>query len=149
MSSMADPPDPHHCAQVIIPADPMAVRDGLRALFDTILLRSLPEDGRGTAEIVLAAALNNIVEHAYGPTDGPLRLTLMRGRRRLICRLVDRGRPMPGLSLPQADLPPDDSLAEGGYGWFLIHSLSQRLVYRRIAGINHLFIVLAANSSDA
>ena len=130
-------------------ADAMAVRTALMHARAAPVLRDLPTDTADCCELVLAEAMNNIVEHAYGPTDGPLRLTLMRGRRRLICRLVDRGRPMPGLSLPQADLPPDDSLAEGGYGWFLIHSLSQRLVYRRIAGINHLFIVLAANSSDA
>ena len=149
MACMAYPAAPHLCAQVVIPADPLAVREGLKALFDTILLRSLPEDRRGTAEIVLAEALNNIVEHAYAESGGPVRLTLMRARRRVICRLLDRGQPLPGLTLPRGALPVSDSPREGGYGWFLIHSLSQRLIYRRSAGTNRLFIVVPANNRAA
>lgn len=150
MASMADPPDPHLCAQVIIPADPMAVRDGLRALFDTILLRSLPEDGRGTAEIVLAEALNNIVEHAYARHSGEIEITLRLRGQDLVCSILDSGLPMPRETLPEGRLVPfveTDDLPEGGFGWFLIRTLSQDLDYRRVDGRNLLSFRLATNQS--
>lgn len=128
------------------------VREALLCLRRASVLHGLSADAIKCCELVLAEAMNNIVEHAYGDVDGPLRLTLMRGRHRVICRLMDCGRPMPGLTLPPCRLPapdaPDDSLAEGGYGWFLIHSLSQRLHYRRAEGMNRLFIVVP-DTSDA
>lgn len=150
MSSMADPPDPHHCAQVIIPADPMAVRDGLRALFDTILLRSLPEDGRGTAEIVLAEALNNIVEHAYARHSGDIEITLRLRGQDLVCSILDSGLPMPRETLPEGrlvSLENTDDLPEGGFGWFLIRTLSHDLDYRRVDGRNLLSFRLVTDQS--
>ena len=59
-------PDPS--TRLTIPGDPMAVRAGLRSLFDTILLRGLTAEDRSAAEIVLAEALNNIVEHEATPS---------------------------------------------------------------------------------
>ncbi|OYU20074.1 MAG: anti-sigma factor [Rhodobacteraceae bacterium PARR1] len=128
----------------------MEVRLVLTRLRRASVLRGLSPESAESCELVLAEAMNNIVEHAYGGGDGSLRLTLLRGRHHVICRLLDRGRPLPGLTLPPGRLPPqDDSPAEGGYGWFLIHSLSQRLHYRRADGMNRLFIVVTANSRAA
>jgi serine/threonine-protein kinase RsbW len=141
MGSMADPPDPRLCAQVVIPADPVTVRDGLKALFDTILLRSLPEDGRGTAEIVLAEALNNIVEHAYARQSGDIEITLDLRGQDLVCRILDSGLPMPKDGLPEGrlvTLAETATLPEGGFGWFLIRTLSRDLDYRREGGRNLL-----------
>lgn len=126
--------------RIVIPGDPMAVRHGLLALFDTILLRNLPEDGRGTAEIVLAEALNNIVEHAYARHQGDIEITLKLSPSGLVCRIVDTGVPMPEGALPAGTLKPfaeDDDLPEGGFGWFLIRTLSRDLEYRR-EGMNNL-----------
>jgi serine/threonine-protein kinase RsbW len=150
MANLAAPPDPHLCAQAIIPADPVAVRDGLRALFDTILLRSLPEDGRGTAEIVLAEALNNIVEHAYARHSGDIEITLRLRGPDLVCNILDSGLPMPRETLPEGRLVPladTDDLPEGGFGWFLIRTLSHDLDYRRVDGRNLLSFRLITNQS--
>lgn len=126
------------------------VRQALLRLRRASVLHGLSADAVECCELVLAEAMNNIVEHAYGDADGSLRLTLLRGRHRVICRLMDCGRPMPGLTLPPCRLPvQDDSLAEGGYGWFLIYSLSKRLHYRRADGMNRLFIVVPDNSDAA
>lgn len=38
---------------------------GLQEMFSSDLLMALSEGSRGTVEIVLAEALNNVVEHAY------------------------------------------------------------------------------------
>lgn len=137
-------------AKVTIPGDQMAVRNGLRALFDTILLRSLPEDGRGTAEIVLAEALNNIVEHAYSSHDGEIEITLHLRQNELVCRISDSGLPMPDEKLPAGLLAPlenNTDLPEGGFGWHLIRTLSKDLDYRRENGRNLLSFRLDTQQS--
>lgn len=151
---MAGPSDKAPCpivsTHVTIPGDPMAVREGLKALFDTIVLRSLPEDGRGTAEIVLAEALNNIVEHAYARHPGDIEITLHLRPNELICRITDTGLPMPNDQLPEgkpASVNPADDLPEGGFGWFLIRSLSHDLLYRREEGRNLLSFRLETGQS--
>ncbi len=142
---------PTVCTHVTIPGDPLAVREGLKALFDTIVLRSLPEDGRGTAEIVLAEALNNIVEHAYARHPGDIEITLQLCPNELICRITDTGLPMPNAQLPEgklARLAPSDDLPEGGFGWFLIRTLSRDLRYHREDGRNQLSFRLDTRQSQ-
>lgn len=135
-----------------IPGHQTAVRDGLRALLDTLLLRSLPEDGRGTAEIVLAEALNNIVEHAYAHHDGEIEVSLQLQQNELLCHISDSGLPMPGGKLPDGILAPlgaFEDLPEGGFGWHLIRSLSKDLRYRRDGGRNLLSFRLDTQQSPA
>lgn len=126
---------------VMIPGDPVGVREGLRAVFAADLLRDIAECDRGTAEIVMAEVLNNIVEHAYAGLPGVIELKLQRRAAELICQVEDAGRPMPGARLPEgglADFSTPDNLPEGGFGWHLIRSLARGLSYRRIAGRNVL-----------
>jgi serine/threonine-protein kinase RsbW len=129
-----------HCLQLVIPADTLAVRDALTRMCDALILRNLPEGDRGTVEIVLAEVLNNIVEHAYADDTGEIEITLRRAPEGLICQIVDQGRRMPDDRLPEGKLPPiaEDDLPEGGFGWHLIRTLSQELVYSRSQGRNRL-----------
>ncbi|MDP4034535.1 MAG: ATP-binding protein [Pseudorhodobacter sp.] len=139
------------CARIVISADPTAVREGLRALFDTLLLRGLSMAKRGTVEIVLAEALNNIVEHAYADAGGKIELTLQLHHAELVCQIEDKGRPMPGGSLPAGELhviEGQESPPEGGFGWHLIRTLSRDLHYRRIDGRNQLSFRLDAGQSS-
>lgn len=140
------PSDPPEGLCLKIPADDLAVRAALRALFDTLMLRALPEATRGTAELVLAEALNNIVEHACSPAGSEIELTLSHADGALTCQIVDRGRPMPGAALPDGTLPPldPDDLPEGGFGWYLIRTLSEELHYERRPGRNRLTFRLPA-----
>lgn len=134
-------PDPGQAALgLVIPAEAAAVRAALRALFAAPMLQHLPEDTRGTAEVVLAEALNNIVEHAYAETGGTIEITLEPAPGGLACRIVDHGRPMPDGQLPRGVLPHADpgDPPEGGFGWYLIRSLSQDLHYARTDGRNLL-----------
>ena len=145
------PTPPSHAAKLTIPGDQMAVRNGLRALFDTILLRSLPEDGRGTAEIVLAEALNNIVEHAYSSHDGEIEITLQLRQNELVCKISDTGLPMPDEKLPAgilAPLEPPTDLPEGGFGWFLIGHLTQSLTYFRENDRNYVAFTVPKAAPD-
>ena len=127
--------------RLTIPGDPLAVRAGLRSLFDTILLRGLTAEDRGAAEIVLAEALNNIVEHAYSNSHGEIDITLQLRQTELICTIVDTGKPMPDDTLPEGNLVPLGAvkdLPEGGFGWHVIRTLSKDLHYQRQNGRNQL-----------
>lgn len=113
----------------------------------------LPEEACGRSEIVLAEALNNIVEHAYaGCAGGEIRLRLEVSASQIAVTLTDRGRALRGLDLP-AGRRPDldlscDALPEGGFGWFLIRELSESLEYSRRDGCNFLTLRLPRRSPD-
>lgn len=116
-------------------AEPLAVRDALRAAVARFARRMGPDDA-GTLELTLAEVLNNVVEHAYaGLGAGPIDLTLCHAGGRLHCRIEDHGHPMPrlaamGRAMPATDVACTD-LAEGGWGWALVRSLTEGLAYRR------------------
>lgn len=108
-----------------------------------------PEDV-DTIQIIIAEALNNVVEHAY-PEDKPGDVNLIVRRRRgaLMCEIKDRGRPMPNGRVPVGDHPMHrengEPMPEGGYGWFLIRELVRDLIYDRKNGENVLFMTFAAS----
>jgi len=126
--------------QLTIPGHAEAVSAGLRALLDACVMRNLPDEGRGTAELVLAEVLNNIVEHAYARHSGEIEVTLSRDATGILCEIADTGLPMPQDAPPAGTLPAldGDDLPEGGFGWHLIRSLARDLEYRREGGRNLL-----------
>jgi serine/threonine-protein kinase RsbW len=135
--------------RIVISSDPMAVRQGLKSLFQSLLLKGLEEVDCGKAEIVLAEALNNIVEHAYADGTGEIELTICVNRQGLDCRIVDHGAPMPDGALPAGILAAPEDLPEGGFGWSLIRALSEDLRYARVAGQNQLTFRLTTEQSSA
>lgn len=131
-----------------LPADPQSVRSALRSAVARYR-RRMTADEAGTMELVLAEVLNNIVEHAYeNMSAGPIDLRIARDFRGLVCRIVDRGLPMPGGVLPLGAAPAlvaagnMGDLPEGGFGWFLIRDLTQNLSYVRDGATNRLDFVL-------
>ncbi|WP_420328037.1 ATP-binding protein [Mameliella sp.] len=94
-------------------------------------------------ELVVAEVLNNIVEHAYEDrAGGDILLRLVFTPDRLSVESTDFGLPMPSGTPPSgapADLDvPVEDLPEGGFGWFLIRSLSENLDYRHDGDSNRL-----------
>lgn len=129
----------HLCAK----ASEISVRALLAQTRARLRAAQVPEAACGTVEIVLAEALNNIVEHACaGVTDARIDLRAALGASGLRFVLSDRGAPLPGLLLPDGD-PPEighgtDALPEGGFGWMLIHSLTREIHYERDGARNLL-----------
>jgi serine/threonine-protein kinase RsbW len=126
------------------------VRSILTELRQRLIALGLMSDQGGAVEIVLAEALNNIVEHAYALQEArPLQLHADLKAGWLEIELRDRGRPLPGLGLPHPILPdtsgPIGNLPEGGFGWYLIHNLTDRVRYNRIAEENHLYLGFVIN----
>jgi serine/threonine-protein kinase RsbW len=119
----------------------LAVRDGLDRVLADPVLAALSEDARGTLWTVLAEVLNNIVEHAYAGGSGPILLCLRRLGPKLAVEILDSGNAMPGLRLPEgkaAEIGAFDDLPEGGFGWFLIRTMTDGLEYDRIGAENRL-----------
>lgn len=131
--------------RMVFCATPLAVRQVLHRLIADLEGRDIPPEARGAAEIVLAEALNNVVEHAYAEAGGEIEFELVPERDGLRCSIVDRGAAMPGLRLPEGALPAGDQPAEGGFGWFLIRSLARDLRYDRVEGTNRLSFSLPAS----
>lgn len=128
------------------------IRASLADMRGFIAASGLGADACGTAEIVLAEALNNIAEHAYAASGtGAIHVALTVLEGHLLMEIVDEGAALPGLTPPPCKQPCLDAsdLPEGGFGWFLIRSLTESLRYERKGGTNHLQLRIACPRGGA
>lgn len=126
-----------------------AVRTALKELLDGLAPLDLDVEEAGTVELVMAEALNNIVEHAYpeGDASGPINIMCEHARDGLHLKVVDHGRAMPDGQTPvgaavDVDVALQD-MPEGGFGWFLIKDLAKEVQYERSDWENQLKFRLA------
>jgi len=138
-------PGPPGTTRLKLESDPHAVRAGLEHLFSRPPLVLWTEEARGTAEIVMAEVLNNIVEHAYGEDGGTIEMMLCNEGNGVHCHIVDAGRPFPLGGPPEGSLPQLlADLPEGGFGWALIRAFAEDLHYERRDGWNHIRFRISA-----
>ncbi|SIT77816.1 ATP-binding protein [Pontibaca methylaminivorans] len=114
----------------------------------------LPRAGVGAddgdaLQIVLAEAVNNIVEHGCCGMGEAISVRIAPvGRRRLFIDIHDRGRKIPQAALacrpapPCASGGPDGRLSEGGFGWQLIRALVRGVHYGQDGTGNRLCLIL-------
>ena len=99
-------------------------------------------DGVEVADCValaLTEVLSNCVKHAYaGREGGPIRIETEFPPGAVTLHVRDRGRPPPLALVQSARLPDPLSLPESGWGWALVHRLSDRVSFERRAGWNRL-----------
>lgn len=125
-----------------------AVRSGLAHAMACLAPLTLGTDDAGTVELVLAEALNNVVEHALASNVVPSLIELRgsHGTGGLKLVIIDQGAPMPKGKAPNAKQPdlnvPVLDLPEGGFGWFMIHTLATEVTYARVGQANHLTLTL-------
>lgn len=122
---------------------PEHVSDALRAVRGIVERGGHVPPQDDTWELVVAEVLNNIVEHAYSDSrEGEIHVVLEFRPTCLRAAFTDFGRAMPDHAVPEgavADLNVTrEALPEGGFGWFLIRSLTSDLSYRHVDGANHL-----------
>ena len=120
-------------------------RKGIGVIMARLAAEGLPAETLGSVEIVLAEAVNNIVEHAYcGVAPGDVQVTYAVTPDALTMTFVDHGAAFPHGILPPgrpADLSVSrESLPEGGFGWLLIRELTNDLTYDRHNGYNKLSV---------
>lgn len=132
------------------------VRKALAQLMRHLQRHAVGEDDRGKIQLVLAEALNNIVEHGYADgREGPIGLQCTLSRQGLHITVTDHGMEVPPRVLfPEPATDPrgfpgllPDNLPEGGWGWFLINELAENLIYRRRGGRNELQLHLPFSAS--
>jgi serine/threonine-protein kinase RsbW len=125
------------------------VRDAIAQTLAQLSPLGLNEDETDTVELVLAEVLNNIVEHALAQTgnDTQIEIRADHDPRGLEVTIIDEGAKMPNGVAPHPRPPVVDvempELPEGGFGWFMIHTLAQDVLYARQDGRNHLKLRLA------
>ncbi len=145
MGARANLPPVH----VSVESSETAVRTALTELLKGLAPLKLNVDDAGTVELVMAEALNNIVEHAYpaGDPPGPIKVSCMHAADGLHVLVVDQGRTMPDGEIPKGatvDLNVDFlDMPEGGFGWFLIKDLADEIRYERVDWENRLMFRLA------
>ena len=132
----------------------MSVRQALIRLLAQLARHVPDQDDLGRVEIVVAEALNNVVEHAYCSAGmGPVDLRCRFGCGRLFVTIGDEGVPVPqAILVPevvQAPLPLPEELPEGGWGWMLIRELTENLSYHRVGGRNELTLEMLVSISDS
>lgn len=126
-----------------------AARDALAQILKAMERANLDVEETCTVQLVLAEVLNNILEHAYPPTDpaGSIHILCNHAANGLNFRITDHGRAMPDGQTPLGMPQPVDvdlvDLPEGGFGWFLIHNLAKDVVYERIGQNNLLCLRIA------
>ena len=132
----------------------MAVRNALEEARATWRDWGIVAQCSADAEQVLAEVLNNVVEHAHQEDpNGTVHLTCASQGKDLVFEVRDNGRPMPNLELPEGRLADItgvlEDLPEGGFGWFLIRTLTEDLSYVRDDGWNRLrFKIELAHQQD-
>lgn len=89
-------------------------------------------------EIALAEALNNVVEHGRLTASQRIEVLARITETGLLVAIFDKGLAYPDGMIPENTPPDINELPEGGFGWMLIHSLTNELTYRRNAGTNIL-----------
>ena len=124
-------------------ANPVAVRSALEYARQSWHGAGVDPEICNTGEQVLAEVLNNVVEHAQaGRPDGQIELDTRLRNDGVICAVRDDGAEMPGQELPEGKIHDlamgRDDLPEGGFGWYMIHTLTEDLRYERQNGWNRL-----------
>jgi serine/threonine-protein kinase RsbW len=148
----------HHAAgpraliSLCFPAQDHAVRHALLRIDTALQTKGVDRDLRHRAQIALAEACNNIVEHAYPfdtTGDALIVIDVAGDRGGLQIALRDRGGAMPGGQMPGDDLPSLDlndplALPEGGFGWPILRRMTRAISLSRDNGQNILRFRLPA-----
>lgn len=105
---------------------------------------SVPAALQQDAAIVLTEVLSNIVRHGYAGRSGQIlcRVNVTSGG--LDFCVMDRGCAYDPTKLGLS-APPPETLAEGGYGWFLIRRLTTGITYQRLSEQNCLKFQMTAH----
>jgi serine/threonine-protein kinase RsbW len=128
----------------------IAVRAALQNMRTWMAARDPQPDLIGRVELVLAEILNNITEHGYAQeTNGWISLRCGFGAEGIWVSIADTGQVIPlkylqkkDKNFPDMSCLDDAALPEGGFGWFLIHRLTQDLRCQRDGNCNRVSLLV-------
>lgn len=129
------------------------VSDALARLKAFISDLGCPPDRASEVELACAEALNNVVEHG-DPASGNLRLHLnaVVSGDKLSVDVFDNGTPFdaPNAETAKVNLiSATDTVAEGGFGWGLIHMLADAVTVTRKNNTNHLNVCFSLPNAQS
>lgn len=138
-----------HSFEMTLSATQMQVRDALKAVSRQTARWNLSAEAQSSVEIVLAEALNNVVEHAYaGIAGGTIAIDCAYDGDGLSIVITDQGHPVPETlfknTKTQVHSIDPQNLPEGGFGWGLIRELTHDVQVSRIGNTTMLSLVINA-----
>ena len=123
------------------------VSDAVAAVGNWLENEGIDPECIGDITLVMAEALNNVIEHAYNfaPNETiQIRTTLRQST--MSVQIIDSGVPFDGppAQVPQKEIGEEIAdLPEGGFGWFLIQRLCDDIHFAHADGRNKLTLVLS------
>ena len=131
--------------KLLIPANAIAVAEATSRVGKYCQQHALPTDVCFQVELIIAEALNNVVEHALDDTPNTkIEFKCCYAGNVLTIEIIDDGKPLNQLPSTK-DMPELD--AESGRGWPIIYSLADEVNLTREGGRNCLVVKKRANST--
>lgn len=92
-------------------------------------------------KLAIAEGFSNAVRHAHQdlPLETPIVIDLDLWPNRMEIRIWDYGKPF---NPDTVEEPEPGTLTEGGYGWFLLRRLADRVVYERCADSRNCLLIV-------
>lgn len=113
------------------------VRKAMQRVERFMLAQDVAPETWDDLNLVMSEAMTNIARHAYPDQEGSIGFHLHLDQTAVRCCLVDSGIAFDPSSTGRA-APEPSAFPEGGYGWFLVRSLTDTLSYNRKDGVNTL-----------
>lgn len=106
---------------------------------------SWPEDQRYCLNLALAEGFSNAVRHAHQdlPPATPIDIDVSLWDDRMEIRIWDWGKPF---NPDVVEEPSPGTLQEGGYGWFLLRRLANKVVYERYQDRRNCLLIVKYHS---
>lgn len=120
---------------VALTSELLSVRQAAERLRSVLTAHGCGTDALAEIELCVVEAMNNVVEHGYGLSEGhPVELSLWWGADGLVIELRDEGSPIPEEALASASLPSVETedlqeLPDRGWGLGLLHELMDEVRY--------------------
>lgn len=104
--------------------------------------RIWPENQLYRLQLALAEGFTNAVRHAHQglPPETPIDLEIVLWEDRLEIRIWDKGKPFDPDTLEEPK--PGELREAGGYGWFLLRRLADRVVYERYEDSRNCLLII-------
>ncbi|PZX42142.1 serine/threonine-protein kinase RsbW [Roseinatronobacter thiooxidans] len=130
------------CAGELVP-----VRQTLQHVRHFLSAQDIPYEVSADIDLVLSEIMTNIVEHGYKDAAGVIECDLVLNTASVECRMSDTGRAFDPSGAGHT-APDPATFAEGGYGWFLVRSLTSQLSYAREGDRNILYFSMQRQAAD-
>lgn len=110
---------------------------------DALLTAGTCTEKTGRCKLALTEAINNVIEHAYQENPEEIvDLKILLSDEEIVFHLTDTGLTAdPSVFEGNTFALPDDELATGGWGLYLIHEIMDDINYYSLDGQNHLVFI--------